>query len=125
MNSLHIAIVDDDRGFAGALGHFLTDKGFEVNRYASGTEAVRGLATSEPGLAVVDAHLPDMHGTEVITRLHNRHPDVPVLIVTGDATEANMGRCRRSDVEGVIIKPVNPDHLYHTIQQILAHRPAR
>lgn len=122
MSSLQVAIVDNDQGFAGAVSHFLADKGFEVNTYASGREAVNALAADEPLLAVIDANLPDMHGTEVISQLHSQCPDVPVLMVTGDTTPANIQRCRGCGIDGLMLKPLDPDHFYAVVQRLADRR---
>ncbi|MDF2731033.1 MAG: Response regulator receiver protein, partial [Acidimicrobiia bacterium] len=82
--TVRVMIVDDHPVVRKGLRAFLeTQPGMEVvGEAADGKEAMRELATGEPDLILLDLHLPDASGSELIPEMRKWNPDVKVLVLT-------------------------------------------
>jgi PAS domain S-box-containing protein len=74
-----------------------------------------------PGLILLDLHLPDIPGEEVLQRLlHNpATSDIPVVIVSADATPRRVERLLQIGARGYLTKPIDVPKLLETVDQLL------
>jgi CheY-like chemotaxis protein len=80
------------------------------------------LAQAElPSLVLLDLHLPDMHGAEVLRELREdtRTCDIPVVVISADATAAQISRLGASGADHYISKPFEVRHLLAVIDDAL------
>jgi PAS domain S-box-containing protein len=86
------------------------------------------LATeAPPDLVLLDLHLPDIHGAEVLARLRRdeRTRSIPVVVVTADATRSRTELLLRSGAHAYLTKPLEVSALVQTVAEALqAHRRA-
>src|SRR5207248_657032 len=82
---LTLLVVDDDEPVREFTAVCLADCGHRVTQAASGRAALDILAATSVDLMVVDVLMPEMPGPEVARRARLRHPDLPVLFMTGMA----------------------------------------
>lgn len=97
--------------------------GVEVDVATTGADAVAQAQARPPDLILLDVHLPDMPGDAVLDRL-DRHPataDIPVAVVTADATADARQRLRRRRVAAYLTKPIDLRHLLIVVDAV---RPA-
>ena len=84
-----IAVVDDEDGVRTALRRLLQSAGMNVATFCGGREFLSTLATQPPDCAVIDLHMPDVTGFDVLTQLAETRSSVPVVIITGhDSVDA-------------------------------------
>ncbi|MHB8681657.1 MAG: hybrid sensor histidine kinase/response regulator [Acidimicrobiales bacterium] len=79
------------------------------------------LATEHrPDIVLLDLHLPDMPGTEVLEALHAdpATADVPVVVVSADATPEQVRRLRESGVLAYLTKPIDVHELIRVIELV-------
>src|SRR5690606_6806576 len=64
-----------------------------------------------PDLILLDLHLPDMHGDEVLRRLRldPRTRDIPIVVISADATRDSQARLAAAGVDGYLTKPLDID----------------
>ena len=60
-----------------------------------------------PDLIILDLHLPDMPGADALQRLKEDQPDVPVIVLTADATEGVEQGVRRLGAADYLTKPLD------------------
>ena len=60
-----------------------------------------------PDLVILDVHLPDMSGLEVLQHLRGEHPDLPVVVVAADATPRQAEAARRLGATEYLTKPLD------------------
>jgi len=85
---VRVLVVDDEPTLAELLAMALRYEGWEVRAALDGRTAVRTAREFEPDAVVLDVMLPDLDGFEVLRRLRDRAPTVPVLFLTArDAVE--------------------------------------
>ncbi|WP_146907014.1 response regulator transcription factor [Arenimonas daejeonensis] len=84
-----VAVVDDDADVLRALQRLLRSEGFNVLVYGSGGEFLESFGEATPDCLVLDLHMPEMTGFDVLEALHtlpkgNVRP--PVIVLTGHDT---------------------------------------
>jgi CheY-like chemotaxis protein len=84
-----ILIVDDDRALREGLAETIAGLGHRPLSAASGPEALARLQRESVDAVLLDLHLPDMDGIEVLRRLRENPKRPPVVILTAFASAAN------------------------------------
>jgi len=112
----NILIVDDDEKIREMLSDILTDKGYSVKSVGSGKEAISESFKQLFNLALIDIYLPDMEGTELLTKLRKSEPEMIKIIITGNATLDNSITAANKGVDGFVVKPFDPKKLIKLIE---------
>ncbi|HEY0022920.1 MAG TPA: ATP-binding protein [Longimicrobium sp.] len=78
-----------------------------------------------PQLILLDMHLPDVRGDEVLRRLREnpRTREIPVVIVSADATGSSVGRLTDAGASGYLTKPLDVAQFLATVDRLLPPRP--
>jgi two-component system OmpR family response regulator len=85
---VRVLVVDDEPALSEVLSMALRYEGWDVRTAADGWTAVREAREFRPDAVVLDVMLPDQHGFEVLRRMHEEAPELPVLFLTAkDAVE--------------------------------------
>ena len=85
---IQVLVVDDEPTIGDLLATALRFEGWQVRVARAGLEAVRLAREEAPDVAVLDLMLPDITGLEVMRRIRDTHPRMPVLFLTAkDAVE--------------------------------------
>ena len=77
-----VLVVDDEKLIRWTLKENLGKIGYEVVEAENGSEALKVFSAALPDLVLLDVHLPDTSGIEVLKSLKNIDKDVPIIIVT-------------------------------------------
>ena len=88
---------------------------------ATGTAGLASARRQRPDLLLLDMHLPDMDGLDVLAALRADPAlaEVPVLAVSADATAERIGRARAAGVQGYVTKPIDVPLLLAQIEQLI------
>lgn len=93
-----ILVVDDDEGVLRAVSRILARGGRRVAEATSATTALDLMAKAGPfDLAIVDVRMPEMNGFDLMRAMKARHPDLDVIIMTGNAEEPDENLLRAID----------------------------
>ncbi|GAB3759924.1 response regulator transcription factor [Yimella sp. RIT 621] len=85
---VRVLVVDDESNLTELLGMALRYEGWQIRTAATGTSAVKTAKEFEPDAVVLDMMLPDFDGLEVLRRMRDSDPSLPVLFLTAkDAVE--------------------------------------
>jgi two-component system, NtrC family, response regulator len=117
-----ILVVDDDRAFRVATRTLLEDEGFGVVVATNGEEALGILASTPVDLVITDMVMEKMTGLALLSRLHERHPDLPVIMVTGFGSIQTAVEAMRLGAADYVTKPHNSDELLIKIRKTLVAR---
>jgi PAS domain S-box-containing protein len=118
LRGLRILVVDDDRGILRTLSEILEADGCLVDTAEDGAEALEHVAISPFDLVLTDVVMPRMDGLDLFTRLHQMHPDIPVLMMTAFTYDKDhiIKRSRLRGLKSVVFKkPVDPERLRNAI----------
>jgi two-component system OmpR family response regulator len=87
-NPINVLVVDDETVLAEMVSMALRYEGWNIATAADGAAAVAAARKDRPDVVVLDVMLPDMSGLEVLRRLREQNPHLPVLLLTAkDAVE--------------------------------------
>ncbi|HVP26478.1 MAG TPA: response regulator [Candidatus Bathyarchaeia archaeon] len=114
-----ILVVDDDESIRKTISTILEEKGYIVNTAENGKEAIEKTNARFYNLALIDIRLPDMEGTELLTRIRETTPPMIKIIVTGFPSLQNAMEAVNKSADAYLIKPVKIEELLSTIQEHL------
>lgn len=114
-----IMLVDDDLTIIEALTYNLHRHGFETIIFNDGRTALAALTTESPDLIILDWMLPDMVGPEICKVIRTRSLDIPILMLTGRSTPADVAEGLTSGADDYLGKPFSAIELLARVQAIL------
>jgi signal transduction histidine kinase len=121
-----ILLVDDHLDSLRPMQLFLETSGYEVTTAESVQAALRIAAQEEFDLLVSDIGLPDGSGEDLIRQLQDNGHKLPSIALSGYGMEQDLARSRAAGFQVHLTKPVSPQHLQTTINQLISqqHRAA-
>jgi DNA-binding NtrC family response regulator len=122
-----LLLVDDDADVLRALGDYFDRIGYEVARAATGEAGLEAFDRLRPDVVILDLHLPDLGGLEVLERL--RPQGGSVILLTGQGDIETAVRAMQLGAEHFLTKPVDLNHLAAATARVcdkvrLAHQNA-
>jgi DNA-binding response OmpR family regulator len=116
-----VLLVEDDSIIRSALVKALTRAGHVVSSAGTAMEGLREVAQHRPDIVVLDLGLPDVDGAAAL-RMMRGDSDVPVIVATARAGEANVIRLLNAGADDYVVKPFSGDHLLARIAAVLRRR---
>ncbi len=111
-----VAVVDDNDDVRGALRFLLETAGYDVAAYDSAQAYLDHLVDPTAACLVLDHHMPQVTGVELLTQLHQRGADLPTALITGSLSPDLVRRARALGVARVLEKPLADDALLRFVQ---------
>ncbi len=105
MDRRTILITDDSPSFHARMDDVLGRDGHRLLHARSGAEALEWIERDRPDVAFVDIHMPGMNGLELIRRLRERIPDLPIFAVSSGSLDAVRDAARRVGANAWLAKP--------------------
>jgi CheY-like chemotaxis protein len=86
-----------------------------------GRTGLQVAAEQRPDLILLDLHLPDIRGTEVLARLRRKAitRDIPVIVVTADATRSRSELLLKAGAQAYLTKPLDLERFLATVGHVL------
>ena len=120
MEKKRILIVDDDKVLLKSFKEIFETEGYTVDTAETGKEAVEKSNANFYNLAFLDIRLPDMEGTELLTRMKETRPKMVKIMVTGYPSQENAIEAVNRGAHGYVVKPiVNIDDLIAKVKEHL------
>ncbi|MGY0235508.1 response regulator transcription factor [Longispora urticae] len=114
-----VLVVDDEPTLADLLTLALRYEGWQVRSAPDGATAVRLAREFRPDAVVLDIMLPDLDGLEVLRRLRNDKPDIPVLFLTArDAVEDRVAGLTAGG-DDYVTKPFSLEEVVARVRALL------
>src|SRR5690606_13486572 len=123
--SYRVLVIDDDPGLRDYLEALASTRGYRVTTAATGEEALRKLDDTQPDLVTLDLVLPGMDGLETLTRIKERLPDVPVVMLSGHGQARNIVEAMKLGASDFLRKPFEVEELEVAFQKALEKRALR
>jgi DNA-binding response OmpR family regulator len=121
MNTLGtILVAEDDTAITDVLIEVLTEEGYRVQIVASGSEALAALLAEPPDLALIDLHMPEMSGQEVLEAARAQQIAVPIVIMTASTLAAE--ELAAAGARACLFKPFELDELLACVAQHIRQR---
>jgi CheY-like chemotaxis protein len=107
LQPIQILWVDDEVDLLKPHILFLLSKGYKVTSCNNGLEAIELVQKNRYEAVLLDENMPGLNGLETLSRLKNKQPKLPVIMVTKNEEEHIMEDAIGSKISDYLIKPVN------------------
>ena len=116
-----ILVVDDEQAVLESTQFMLQQLGYHVTACASANEALTCFSTKPTSFDLVlsDMTMPRTSGVELLRRIREQRPEIPVMLMTGFAGLLNEKELRRYGIDEFIIKPLTAQELGTSIRRSL------
>ncbi len=114
-----VMLVDDDRTLANLIKTLLELDGFSPIVVSVGSQVVPEITNQQPDVVVMDVHLHDRHGLDVLRDIRSTYgmESLPVIMASGMDVE---DQCMAAGASAFILKPFPPDQLVDVINKQLS-----
>lgn len=111
MSGSTVLIVDDERTLARAIKAFMSEAGYEAEVAGDAERAVELLETLRPDVVFADVRLPGMNGIDLLRRIRDFDPSIPVIIMTAHGTIEGAVEAVKLGAFDYMKKPVDLEEL--------------
>lgn len=122
LDPLDILIVEDDSDARANLTDILELDGHRCRSTALLSEASSAITEVVPSAVILDRQLPDGHAESFIPSVLQKHPDLPIVVVTGFPDIESAIHALRLGAYDYLLKPINPEALRHSLRRIAERR---
>src|ERR1700723_3039388 len=119
-----ILIIDDESAIRESLDALLGMEGFSVTMAVDGPSGLEQLATNEFDLLLLDLALPGESGIDLLPRIIDMQPALPVIMITAYGTVSNVVDAIRAGAENFVQKPWDNEKLLADIRAAVARHRA-
>ena len=118
----NVLIVDDEKNIRAGLGKAIEMDGHNVFLAEDGQRALEIVESEEVDLVIADLKMPRISGEELLRRIVQGYPTLPVIILTGHGTIESAVQAMRDGAYDFLTKPVNLDRLSLLVKRALSTR---
>jgi two-component system, NtrC family, response regulator AtoC len=117
-----IMVVDDDVETLALLREIVTKEGYEVETAKDAETALRRLTEWQPELIITDIHMPGMDGLALLAAVHEKEPDIPVVLLTAFGSLKTAVDAIKAGAFDYLSKPFIVDNIRLVIRRALEHK---
>jgi DNA-binding NtrC family response regulator len=114
-----VLIVEDDAPARRGMADLLSLWGYDVATAGDGAEALERAAEDLPAVVVSDLVMPGMDGLALLSALRADHPDVPVIMLTGQGSIESAVQAMKEGAYDYLTKPLDPARLQVLLERAL------
>ena len=112
----HLLIIDDEPSIRESLETLLSLEGFDVTLAVDGPSGLEALSRAEYDLLLLDLALPGESGIDLLPRITEQFPHLPVIMITAFGTVNNVVDAIRAGAENFVQKPWDNEKLLADIR---------
>jgi two-component system response regulator HydG len=120
-----VLIVDDETGILDSLNILLRNEGFTPRLAHGGKAGLAAIAETRPDIVLTDVRMPNVTGVEILAAARQSDPDVPVILMTAQATLQSAMQAVNEGAFYYIQKPFRNDELVAILKRAAEHRNLR
>lgn len=122
MGAIRVLHVDDEAGFAAAVGRRLAHRGMSMSTAASGGEALEALAAEPFDVILLDIKMPGMDGIKTLGEIRRQYPEVAVIMLTAHVNADIVISSLAMGAFDYLQKPADMDDLIDKIEAAAQQR---
>jgi DNA-binding NtrC family response regulator len=116
-----ILVVDDEEFMLQSLSKLLSLMGFETKTANCGEKALQILKNGSVDLIITDINMPGMSGMDLLKRVKEKDPRLPVIIITGFGAEKAKEMAEQNNADGFLPKPFRMNDIKDMIDKVLTN----
>jgi DNA-binding response OmpR family regulator len=113
-----VLVADDDADILTLVRLRLERSGYDVVAARNGRDALDLVHSRRPDVAIFDVAMPELTGLEVTRRLRDEHSDLPVILLTAAAMDADVAAGAGSGANEYMTKPFSPQELESRVRAL-------
>ncbi|HYD54597.1 MAG TPA: sigma-54 dependent transcriptional regulator [Gemmatimonadaceae bacterium] len=117
-----ILVIDDEQGILDSLRILLRNEGFTPLTANGGKEGMAALERETPDIVLTDIRMPHATGVEILAAARQQDPDLPVILMTAQATLQSAMQAVNEGAFYYIQKPFRNDELLAILKRAAEHR---
>ena len=122
MANENVWIIDDDSSIRWVLERALSQAGYETESFGAAEDVLERVDYEAPDAVVSDIRMPGRDGIELLSILSDRHPDLPVIIMTAHSDLDSAVAAYQSGAFEYLPKPFDIDDAVATVQRAVLRR---
>jgi signal transduction histidine kinase len=111
-----VLVVDDERAVADFMRELLESWGLQAAAATSPRGVLERIVREPPDLVILDQTMPGMTGISLAREIAMAHPQLPVVLYTGNSDRLDKAELAAAGVRALLNKPVEPDALYDILR---------
>ncbi|MDI6839885.1 MAG: sigma-54 dependent transcriptional regulator [bacterium] len=119
--AVRILVVDDEPNIRKSIKGLLEDKGYELETVATGEDALFCIEKNNFDIVLLDIVLPGIDGIQVLEKIKQNKPYLPVVMISGQATIDNAVKATKLGAYDFLEKPIIGEKLLLLITHLLEH----
>ncbi|MFQ6046954.1 MAG: sigma-54-dependent transcriptional regulator [Gemmatimonadales bacterium] len=120
-----VLVIDDESGILDTLRILLKNSGFEVEAVQGGKPGVAALRSARPDIVLSDVRMPGVSGIEILEAARARDPEMPVILMTAQASLETAIQAVNQGAFYYIQKPFANDDLVAICRRAAEYRALR
>ena len=120
-----VLIIDDESGILDSLRILLKNEGFRPHVALGGKQGLEQIAELSPDIVLSDVRMPLVSGMQILQAVRGKDPDVPVILMTAQATLQSAMQAVNEGAYYYIQKPFKNDELLAILRRAAEHRNLR
>lgn len=114
-----VLIVDDNQDIRRALHDLLESQDYMVKSVRTGVEALEQVRDQRFGVVILDLELPDVNGLEVLRRLKEGDPTLPIIMLTATSNDADKTAALQYGARAFFTKPYSGHALISAVSEAI------
>lgn len=115
--SKNVWIVDDDSSIRFVLERTISQEGFKCRCFENGNDMLEAFKTAEPEIIISDIRMPGINGLDMLKKVHEKNPDIPVIITTAHSDLKSAVNSYQSGSFEYLPKPFDLDEVIAVIKK--------
>jgi len=116
-----IFVVDDNEMMVSMMKRMF-DAEFEISGYPTGADALRALKGDKtPDVLMIEMILPDVAGAELVRRVRELHPSLPIVLLAGYHDEECIAEARENGAQALLYKPIHSEEFRRKVLEMTTH----
>jgi two-component system response regulator HydG len=117
-----VLLVDDERDLLDVLAQELGEMGFDVTALDNGRAALEAVRSRQFDALITDLKMPGMDGLEMLRRLKQTAPHLPVIVITGYASDRARRAFDAREAYGLLLKPFTLEDMRRMVEAAVTQR---
>ncbi|MCG8416385.1 MAG: response regulator [Proteobacteria bacterium] len=113
-----VLVIDDNRDLAENVKEIIEGENVVADVAYDGRSALNLIEKSQYGLIITDIRMPGMDGVEVVKTIHQRWPNLPVVVMTAFSSDETLSAAVSAGALDVLTKPLDVDRMLGLVQRI-------
>ena len=117
----NVWVVDDDKSIRWVLEKAIANEGLDIQSFEDGNSAYDKIFEEQPDVLISDIRMPGIDGLELLQKIKDKHPEIPVIITTAHSDLDSAVSSYQGGAFEYLPKPFDVDEVVEVLNRALQH----